>query len=179
MKKLTAVFLTVFTLTALFSCKAPARYAEAVRILDTPYSASVRISDDGQIYEAAIARDDSGKIEICFLEPSLLCGISYGFGDGDGYISYGGVSVKLDAENTSDKISRGVYIWREMLEPDTKELTGRKVKDGENTYTVVSDGKTEYKLNAKTGKPLLITYGDTVISFTEFEKNVDLPEGTG
>ena len=179
MKKISVILLIVFTLSALFSCGAASRYAEAVRILDSPYTASVRIAENGQIYEAAVVRDGTGKLEIGFLEPSLLCGISYGFDEENCSISYGGISVRLEDKNTKDKISSGVYIWRQMLEPDEKKLTGRKVKDGENTYTVVTDGKAEYKFDAETGKPLLITYGDTVISFTEFEKNVNISESTG
>ena len=177
-KTVAAVLLFVVTLT-LCSCSGSSFYDNAVAIFDSPYRATVRIAEGGEIFEAEVVRSEDGTLEISFLEPSLLCGISYGFDQDDGYIAYGGMSVKLEDGSAKDKVSRGVYVWRKMLEPEKDGITGRKIKDGEKTYAVISDGQTEYKIDAKTGAPLLATYGETVISFTEFEKYAELPEGTG
>ena len=178
MKKLTATVIMLL-LTMLFSsCGSASYYRNAAAVFDSPYSACVRIADGGEIYEAELIRDESGALTLQFLEPSLLCGITYGFDGGQYSLTYGGMSLAL-GDGAKDKVSGGVYVWYDMLAPDAKAVTGRKFKDGDKTYTVLSDGQTEYTLDSKTGAPVLITRGDTAISFTEFENNAELPEGTG
>ena len=178
MKKLTAATILIF-LSLLFSSCGPASYYQnAVSVLEGPYRACVRISDGGEIYEAKIVKDSDGIITIEFLEPSLLCGISYGFDGEECRLSYGGVSLQLDG-GAKDKVSGGVYVWYGMLSPDKASVTGRKVKNADKIYNVLTDGQNEYTLDAKTGAPVLITRGDTAISFTEFTQNAELPEGTG
>ncbi len=178
MKKLTAAVIILFITLLFSSCGSASYYREAASVFDSPYSACARIADGGEIYEAKIDRDEDGVVTIEFLEPSLLCGISYGF-DGEEYrLSYGGVSLKLDG-GAEDKVSDGVYVWYGMLSPDIASVTGRKVKNADKTYNVLTDGQTEYTLDAKTGAPVLVTRGDTAISFTEFENHAELPEGTG
>ena len=179
MKKLTATVMILFTHTLISSCGSSAYYENAAGVFSLPYSASVRIAEGGEVFEAGLVRGEDGRLELSFLEPSLLCGISYGFDEDGSYLSYNGITVKLGDENVKDKVSHGVYVWRGLLEPDGKQLTGRKIKDGEKTYIVLTDGQTEYRLDKESGAPVLITSGDTVISFTEFTKNADLPEGTG
>lgn len=179
MKKLIATVLLLITALTFCSCGGSSSYENAALIFKTPYRATVRVAEDGEIFEAEIVRYEDGKLEISFLEPSLLCGITYGFSEDDGYLCYGDTSVKLNDENAKDKVSRGVYVWRQMLEPASGGITGKKLKDGDKTYAVMTDGQTEYKIDVKTGAPVLVTHGDTAISFTEFEKYAELPEGTG
>ena len=179
MKKRIAVLFMLLTSLLFSSCSSDSALRGTVGALEKPYKASVRVSEGGDVYEVELELDENGTMTIKFLEPSLLCGISYGFGKDSGYLSYGGVSISLDGKAAKDKVSGGVYVWYDMLLPDDTPLTGRRVKEGDKTYTVISDGDTEYKFDKKTGLPVLITRSDTAISFTEFIQNAELPEGTG
>ena len=108
MKKLTATIILLLLSLLLSSCGSASYYQNAASVFESPYRACARISDGGEIYDVKIVRDEDGVITLEFSEPSLLCGISYGFDGEECRLSYGGVSLQLDGGAKDKGFSGGI-----------------------------------------------------------------------
>ena len=151
---------------------------EVTSSLLLPYDAKIAVNDGGDVYVASVSYD-GGTLCLKFSEPSLLCGISYGFSGKNSYIVYNELYIPFAEGKSGDRISNGVLVWKKMLLPEGGG-TVRRVSEGQKRYYVLTDGETEYFFDCETGAPASIRSGDITITFSDFRgKNDTASEGTG
>ena len=177
MKKI-VIFITLFTLLPLlFSCAGLPAANDALSVFDLPYTCEAAINDGDGIYTAKFENTKDALI-MKLTEPALLCGTEYVCQSGGVSVVYNDIIIPL-GDYANGKISRGVCVWADMLNPDGLDTYHVSADNGKGQY-VITDGKTEYRIDTKTNAPVMIKHGDITITITNFRlQNDKSSEGEG